>query len=68
MAQRSPTTSTRRIISRLRVPQSGVWRTLHYDGLYPFHHQPVQHLHPSDDAQRLQFFIGYPITDSYCRT
>lgn len=55
MVQRSPTTSTRRIASRLRVPQSRVWRTLHYDGLYPFHHQPVQHLHPGDDAHRLQF-------------
>ena len=38
MVQRSPTTSIRRIASRLRVPQSRVWRTLHYDGLYPFHH------------------------------
>jgi len=54
MVQWSPTTSTRRIASRLRVPQSRVWRTLHNDGLYPFHHQPV-HLHPGDDAQRLQF-------------
>jgi len=54
MAQRSLTNSTRRIASCLRVPQSRVWRTLHYDGLYPFHHQPVQHLHPGDDA-RLQF-------------
>src|SRR5215510_16005367 len=56
MVQQSPTTSTLRIASRLRVPQSRVWRTLHYDGLYPFHHQPVQHLHPGDDAHRLEFF------------
>jgi len=55
MAQQSSTTSTRRIASRLRVPQSHVWQTLHNDGLYPFHHQPVQHLHPGDDTQRLQF-------------
>jgi len=55
MVQRSPTTSTRRIASRLRVPQSRMWRTLHYDGLYPFHHQPVQHLHPGDDAHRPEF-------------
>jgi len=54
MAQRSPTTSTRRIASRLHVPHSCMWRTLHNDGLYPFHHQPV-HLHPCDDARRLQF-------------
>jgi len=31
-----------------------MWRTLHYDGLYPFHHQPV-HLQPGDDAHRLEF-------------
>ena len=49
MVQRSPTIST-----RLRLLQSRVWRTLHYDGLYPFHHQPV-HLHPGDDAHRLEF-------------
>ena len=53
MAQQSPTTSTRRIASCLHVPQSRVWRTLHNDCLYPFHHQPVQHLHPGDDARRL---------------
>jgi len=29
MAQRSPTTNTGQIASRLRVPQSYVWRTLH---------------------------------------
>jgi len=55
MAQRSPTTRTRWIASRLRVAQSRVWRTLHYDGLCPFHHQPAQHLYPGDDTQRLQF-------------
>jgi len=55
MAQRSPTTSTRWIASRLRVAQSRMWRTLHYNGLRPFHHQPAQHLHPGDDTQRLLF-------------
>ena len=54
MVQRSPTTGTCRIASHLCVPQSRVWRTLHYDGLYPFHHQPVQYLHPGDDAHRLE--------------
>ena len=68
MVQRSPTTSTRRIALRLRVPQSRVWRTLHDECLYPLHHQPAQHLHPGDDAQRLNFVIGYTITGSYCRT
>ena len=54
MVQRSPTTSTRQNASRLRVPQSRVRRTLYYVGLYPFHHQSVQYLHPGDNAHRLE--------------
>jgi hypothetical protein len=37
MVQRSPTTSTRRLSTR-------VWRTSYEDGLYTFHQQPVQNL------------------------
>ena len=36
------------VFSRTRV-----WRTLHEDGLYPFHPPPVQNLHPGDSAMRL---------------
>ena len=45
MLQRSPTTSTRSLSSRIGVPRTRVWRALHEDGLYPFHVQPVQNLH-----------------------
>ena len=55
MAQRSPTTSTRRLSARLGVSQTRVWRTLHEDGLYPFHPQRVQNLHPGDIAMRIEF-------------
>jgi len=41
MVQRSPTSSTRRLSTRLGVSQTRVWRTLHEDGLYPFHPQRV---------------------------
>ena len=52
---RSPTTSKRRLSTRLGVSRTRVWRTLHEDGLYPFHPQPVQNLHPGDSAMRLEF-------------
>ena len=55
MVQHSPTTSTRRLSTRLGVSRTRVWRTLHEDGLYPFHPQPVQNLHPGDSAMRLEF-------------
>ena len=44
MVQCSPATSTRRLSTRLGVSRTRVWRTLHEDGLYPFHPQPVQNL------------------------
>jgi hypothetical protein len=55
MAQRSPRTSTRRIARRLRIPHTRVWRTLHAEGMYPYHVQRVQHLRPEDFAERLNF-------------
>jgi len=36
-AERSPTTSTRRISTRIGVRHTRVWRTLRQHGLYPFH-------------------------------
>ena len=54
MVQRSPTTSTRRLSARIGVSRTRLWRTLHEDGFYPFHTQPVQNLHPGDSAMRLE--------------
>ena len=54
MVHSSPRASTRRI-GRLRVPHTRVWRTLHAEGTYPYHVQRVQHLGPSDFAERLEF-------------
>jgi hypothetical protein len=39
--------------SRVGVSRMRVWRSLHEEGFYPFHHQTVQHLEPGDHAQRL---------------
>ena len=39
----------------LRVPHTRVWRTLHAEGMYPYHMQWVQHLRPGDFAERLEF-------------
>jgi len=55
MVQNSPRASTRRVARRLLVPQTRVWRTLHAEGMYPYHVQRVQHLRPGDFAQRLEF-------------
>ena len=55
MIERSPTISTPRVSTRLGVSQTRVWRTLHEDGLYPFHPQRVQNLHSGDSAMRLEF-------------
>ena len=55
MVYRSPRASTRRIARRLRVPHMRVWRTLHAEGMYPYHVQRVQHLGPGNFAQRLEF-------------
>ena len=38
-----------------RVPHTRMWRTLHADGMYPYHVQRVQHLRPGDFAERLNF-------------
>jgi len=51
--EENPRASTRRIARRLRVPHMRVWRTLHAEGMYPYHVQRVQHLRPGDFAERL---------------
>jgi len=55
IVQRSPTTNTRRLSTRPGVSRTCVWRTLHEDGLYPFHPHLVKNLHPGDSAMRLEF-------------
>ena len=53
MVQLSPSTSTRRISARLRIPRMTVWRTLFTEGMYPYHIQRVQHLEPADMCSQL---------------
>ena len=50
MEQSSRRASTRRIARRFRVPHTRAWRTLHAEGMYPYHVQRVQHLGPGDFA------------------
>jgi transcriptional regulator of acetoin/glycerol metabolism len=50
--ERSPTTRTRRISTRIGVPHTTVWRTLRQHGLYAFHLQMVHRLE-GDEARRL---------------
>ena len=56
MVQRSPRLSTHRMASRISVSRMQVWRTLHEEDLYPYHHQRVQHLGPGDNAQRMDVY------------
>jgi len=55
IVQRSPTTSTRRLSTRLVVSRTRVWRTLHEDCWYSFHPQREQNPHPGDSAMHLEF-------------
>ena len=55
MVQSSPRANTRTIARRLRVPHTRVWRTLHAEGMYPYHVQELQYLRPGDFAERLEF-------------
>lgn len=49
------TTSSRRVATQLAIPQKRVIKTLHEQGLYPYHVQKVQHLFPEDYARRMEF-------------
>ena len=55
MVQSSPRACTQRIATRLRVPHMRVWRTLHAEGMYPYHVRRVQHLRSGDFTERLEF-------------
>jgi hypothetical protein len=54
MVQRSPTTCTRRLSTRLGVSRTRVWRTLNDDDLHPIHPQSVKSLHSLDNAMHLR--------------
>jgi len=68
MVHRSPRASKRRIARRLPVHHTRVWRTLHVEGIYPYHVQRVQHLRIGDFAEWLNFckwLIGSRLLHSY---
>lgn len=68
MVHRSPSISTRRISSRLTVPQSKVWRTLKRESLYPYSVQQVQNLQPGDHVQRLNFCTWLTNNSKLCKS
>ena len=53
--EQNPSTSTRKIANDVQVSQSKVWRTLHEQGLYPFHLTKIQALEDADFPRRLTF-------------
>ena len=66
MVQCNPTTSSRRLSTRLDVSQTRVWRTLHEDGLFHFAHTMWKST-PRELPCILNFVIGY-IPMSRCFT
>lgn len=52
---RSPGTSIRRLSNQHITSSSKTWRLFSNEGLYPFHMQKVQALHPGDDVRRSVF-------------
>jgi len=55
MVENSSCATTRRMGRRLFVPHTRVWRTLHAEGMYPYHVQRMQHLRPGDFVERPEF-------------
>jgi hypothetical protein len=44
--EKEPNVSCRRLALRMGVSSFTIWRTLHEQGLHPYHLQRVQHLKP----------------------
>lgn len=53
--RRDPGTSIRRTSIITGVPRMKIWRALKSNRYHPYHYTKVQHLHPGDQEQRLEF-------------
>jgi hypothetical protein len=53
--EEEPNVSCRRLALRMSVSSFTIWRTLHEQGLHPYHLQRVQHLKPEDPPRRIAF-------------
>jgi hypothetical protein len=51
-----PNVSCRRFALRIDVSSFTIWRTLHEQGLHPYHLQRVQHLKSEDPPRRIAFY------------
>jgi hypothetical protein len=57
--EEEPNVSCRRLALRMGVSSFTIWRTLHEQGLHPYHLQRVQHLKPEDPPHRIHFVNGF---------
>ncbi|GBM83945.1 hypothetical protein AVEN_74044-1 [Araneus ventricosus] len=57
--ERNPSISTRVISLNAHIPQSTFWRTVHDEGLHPYHVQCVQALEPGDYNKSIEFARQY---------
>jgi hypothetical protein len=55
-----PNVSCRRLALRIDVSSFTIWRTLHEQGLHPYHLQRVQHLKSEDPPRRIAFCQWLP--------
>jgi hypothetical protein len=53
--EEEPNVSCGRLALRMGVSSFTIWRTLHEQGLHPYHLQRVQHLKPEDPPRRIAF-------------
>jgi hypothetical protein len=55
VVEEEPNVSGPRLALRMGVSSFTIWRTLHKQGLHPYHLQRVQHLKPEDPPRRIAF-------------
>jgi hypothetical protein len=53
--EEEPNVSCLRLALRMNVSSFTIWRTLHEQGLHPYHLQRIQHLKPEDPPRRIAF-------------
>jgi hypothetical protein len=53
--EEEPNVTCRRLALRMGVSSFTIWRTLHEQGLHPYHLQRVQHLKPEGPPRRIAF-------------
>jgi hypothetical protein len=65
-----PNVSCRQLALRIDASSFTIWRTLHEQGLHPYHLQHAQHLKSEDPPRRIafcQWLLQYVVIDQFYR-